>query len=58
MQSLKFKFHENLRKGLNYNTRYKYDTGEKNPEWEEKSVVMDSKYGMEIMERLFGPPKA
>ncbi len=58
MQSLKFKFHENLRKGLNYNTRYKYDTGEKNPEWEEKSVVMDSKYGMEIMERLFGSPKA
>ena len=58
MQTLKFKFHENLRKGLNYNTKYKYDTGEKIPEWEEKSVVMDPEYGMEKIERLFGDPKA
>ena len=58
MQSLKFKFHENLRKGLNYNTRYKYDTGKENPKWEEKSVVMDSKYRRKIMKRLFGLPKA
>ena len=44
LQSYKLKFCENLRSGFNYNTKYKYDTGEENPGWERKSFVRNSEY--------------